>query len=74
MPYIELPPIEHARLKATYRGYYAKDLGRLCCVFFGSWVGASWESADDAHKKLAPMPRQRYVLGAIDVGTIDVLS
>lgn len=61
-------------MRCIYRGYYAKDIGRMCVVFFGAWVGTSWECADDAHRKLGPWQHQQRVFGVIDIGTFEVLS
>lgn len=60
-------------MRCFYRGYFAKDVGRLCVVFFGAWVVTSWECADDAHRKLGPW-RSQGVFGRIDVGTYETLS
>ncbi len=70
-----LPEIEAPWWKPTWVGYSVNE-DRLRCVFFGAWLGSSWESADMAQAKLGsePLPAPGNVLGYISSSTAEVVS
>ncbi len=71
----QLPELREPTLKATYRGYYSPGAGRLMVVFFGCWIGTSFENAEKAHANLSHC---REVEGGdiihIDTGTHEAWS